>query len=81
MALEQHAEQALARRVLGRDFQNAATHGDCLLRATLIAIRECDRAIQLHRFETPSSFAHETRDLDAKPEIVRLVFEPLLGVF
>jgi hypothetical protein len=61
----QHAEQALARRVLGRDLENAAAHRDRLLRASLIAICERDRAIELDGFETASGFAHETRDLDA----------------
>lgn len=78
--MRKHREQPLAGCVFRRDIEDAATHRDRLLRAPLIAIRERDRAIELDRFKTAPSLAHEAGNLDPKPEIVRLCFEPLLEV-
>ena len=73
-------EQPVAHDVVGRDLENGATHGDRLVLAALIAIREGHRAIQLDCFCTAAGLAHESGHLHPEPEVLRLGLEPLLSV-
>src|SRR5690606_3020368 len=71
-------EQRATDLIVGRDLEDAAAHGHRLQRATLPAIRDRDRAIQLDGIAGAPGGMQRTRERDAQPEIARLVAKSAL---